>query len=94
MHNHTQDVKARYEIVGVTDKTISQFNTVFIEDVGHGHTRSVTNDAEAVVYELMNKYAFPPNIRIVYKDSDGRWDELLHDGDQFSGFGPYKGKLP
>lgn len=85
-----QNVRARYEIVGITDKTFKEKNIVFIEDVGHNYTMSVTNDAEAVVYELMNKYAFPLDIRIIYKDSDGQWDELLHDGDQFTGFKPYR----
>lgn len=79
MHRHTQDAKAEYVVVRVTDKSI------FIEDVGHTHKISVTNDAEAVVYKLVNEYG---DKRIVYKDSDGRWDELLHDGDQFTGFAP------
>lgn len=75
--NHT---RAQYDIVKETT------DTVFIEDVGHTHTMSVTNDAEAVVYNLFNQFG---NKRIIYKDSDGRWDELLHNEGQFTGFAPY-----
>jgi hypothetical protein len=84
MHRHTQDARARYEFINETAQGI-----IFIEDVGHNHTISVTNDAEAVVYEIVNKYG---DKRIVYKDSMGNWDELLHDGDQFTGFAPYARK--
>lgn len=83
----TQTVKAQYDIVRESP------DTIFIEDTGHGHTRSVTNDAEAVVYELFNRHKIGDK-RIVYKDSDGRWDELLHDGDQFTDFAPYRFPVP
>jgi len=46
---------------------------------------SVTNDAEAVVMELVDAY---PGKRIMYEDSDGQWDELVHDGNQFVDFRP------
>lgn len=79
---HRQAARAGYELVGISGQGI-----IFIEDIGHTHTLSVTNDAEAVVYELVNKYG---DKRIIYKDSNGDWDELLHDGDQFTGYAPYR----
>ncbi len=60
-------------------------NTVWIVDVGHNSGKSVTNDAENVVQQILNLYG---NRRIMYCDSDNRWDELLHDGNKFTGFGP------
>ena len=58
---------------------------VFIvdEDVG----MSVTNDAENVVLEVLTRY---PNHRIIYRDTTGRWDELVHDNEKFTGFAPYR----
>jgi hypothetical protein len=46
---------------------------------------SVTNDAEAVVAYVIHHYG--PR-RILYRDTDGRWDELRHDGEHFTGFFP------
>jgi hypothetical protein len=31
---------------------------------------------------------------IVYRDTEGRWDELLHTGIRFRGFAPYQGEVP
>jgi hypothetical protein len=45
---------------------------------------SVTNDAENVVAYVLERYLKKP--RILYKDTDGEWDELLHDGEKFTGF--------
>jgi hypothetical protein len=55
---------------------------------------SVTNDAERVVAELMaqtNK--FHTYYRIIYRDTDGNWDELCHDGAKFTGYRSWR-KLP
>jgi hypothetical protein len=65
-------------------------NTVFIRDLNRGRM-SVTNDAEAVVREV--NFSFPGK-RIVYQDSDGFWDELLHENGVFKGFDHYKGAKP
>lgn len=46
---------------------------------------SVTNDAEAVVAALEADY---PGWRFFYRDTDGAWDELQHDGSRFTGFAP------
>jgi hypothetical protein len=44
---------------------------------------SVTNDAEEVVRKVLQEFSG----QIVYRDTDGRWDELVHDGVKFTGFG-------
>ena len=41
-----------------------------------GGVRSVTNDAEGVVSHLHRRF---PGYRIIYRDSEGKWDELVHD---------------
>lgn len=46
---------------------------------------SVTNDAEGVCAELALHYM---GSRIFYRDSDGNWDELVHDCGAFTGFKP------
>jgi len=48
---------------------------VFIEDTKKG--MSLTNDAERVCQEVNKDY---PNCRIIYKDTIGRWDEIVYDG--------------
>lgn len=65
-------------------------NAVFIKDRNAG-AMSVTNDAEAVVAELLAEY---PRKRIIYLDTEGVWSELLHDDTKFMGFGPYEGWAP
>jgi hypothetical protein len=55
---------------------------VFLVDNDQG--MSVTNDAEAVVEEVLSQY---PVRRIFYRDTQGEWDELRHDGTQFMSFG-------
>jgi len=69
--------RASYIYVGSND------TTVYISDLNIG--MSVTNDAERVVEEIIPRFK---GKRIVYKDTDGRWDELVHDGHQFTGFAP------
>lgn len=56
---------------------------VWIVDNDDG--RSVTNDAERVVAELVARFG---NRRFFYRDTIGRWDELKHDGRAFVGFAP------
>ena len=61
--------RSRYEVVKVdTDRKI-----VWIVDLNVG--KSVTNDAEKVCEELNRQY---PLHRIIYRDSDKNWDELVH----------------
>lgn len=56
--------------------------TVYIKDLNKGGI-SVTNGAEVVVKTLFDRYG---NRRIIYRDSDGNWDELLHRRGEFLGF--------
>jgi hypothetical protein len=46
---------------------------------------SVTNDVEAVVEELVEKYG---NKRIFYMDTDSNIDEILHNDGVFVDFAP------
>jgi hypothetical protein len=77
--------RADYRVV----KTLAQ--TVFLVDENRGGT-SVTNDAEAVVAEVLEQY--DPTCRIVYRDTMGNWDELAHDGESFIDFLPWLGPVP
>jgi hypothetical protein len=47
---------------------------------------SVTNDAENVVADVLRQY---PDHRIIYRDTMGQWDELVHFNGKFTGFAPY-----
>lgn len=80
----TMSRHADFSIVRVTP------DIIFISDMNIGGI-SVTNDAEWVVKTLLEKFG---PLEIVYRDSDGQWDELLHDGANFLGFSPYKGEDP
>jgi hypothetical protein len=78
---------AEYEIVLETVKQ------VFIADMNRGG-KSVTNDAERVVETLLTQAPERKTKEIVYRDSQGQWDLLVHDGVKFIGFAPYKGRWP
>lgn len=65
---------------------------VWINDVGHDKgCPTVTNDAHAVVKSVLARW---PDHRVIYRDSDGRWDELKHDGQAFTDYAPYNGATP
>jgi len=49
---------------------------------------SITNDAEDVVQRVLTVL---PRSRIIYRDTNGNWDELLHKDGEFTGFGTYEG---
>ena len=69
------------------DCTIIDGNAYVIDrDIG----MSVTNDAEAVVYEVTAKC----DGRIIYRDTDGRWDELKKRGREFVCFAPIRPEDP
>ena len=42
-------------------------------------TLTITNDTEAVIHALRAEHGLDAE-RVFYRDTDGRWDELLHDG--------------
>ena len=57
---------------------------IYIRDIGR-NCRSVTNDAENVIERLLTEYGITRE-RVIYDDSDGRTDELLHANGKFTGF--------
>lgn len=61
--------------------------TIIIEDLDKGN-RSVTNDAEQVIADIVAEKGHLTGYRIFYRDSEGMWDELLVKDDQFAGFAP------
>lgn len=65
-------------------------DTVYIRDLNLGG-KSVTNDAEAVVKEVNFVH---PGKKIIYQDSDGCWDELVHVDGRFVCFDVYNGPKP
>jgi hypothetical protein len=60
------------------------FGAVFLVD-NCDDQMSVTNDAENVVHYVLSIY---PKRRIIYRDTDGNWDELVHNGIDFTNFAP------
>lgn len=67
--------------------TIAEF--LVIRDVGPWDEHlTVTNDAEAVVAELLRTGILMNGQRLLYYDSGGALDELLIVGGKFSGFAP------
>jgi hypothetical protein len=58
---------------------------IYIKDVGHTTSRSVTNDAEWVLVQLEDKYNLG-NRLVFYMDSDGQIDEIIHTGAHFISF--------
>jgi len=71
--------RARYQIV------IEGSASITIQDVGGHRDLTVTNDAEAVVKELIPRLA---GRRLFYYDSEGQMDELLVKDGRFAGFAP------
>lgn len=47
---------------------------------------SVTNDAENVIKYLYKFAGLKSDERVVYCDTQGRWDELMHQNGKFAGF--------
>lgn len=60
---------------------------VLVRDVGGNNgAMSVTNDAEDVVRFVLEHHNWDQDVRILYEDTDGTWDELQHDGTGFLSF--------
>jgi hypothetical protein len=60
---------------------------IYILDTGYTHTRTITNDPEFVIRELINKYALGDR-KIFYRDSEGTIDEIVHAGGRFLKYSP------
>jgi hypothetical protein len=81
--------RSKYVIV---EDDFLQAEPLVIKDIGRD-AKSVTNDAENVVADLIKQGHLPAGRRLLYYDSDGQLDELLIKDGQFVGFapGPRKG---
>ena len=75
--------RAIYRVVQVQMPALEREPFVWIVDECAEGRLSVTNDAEAVCHELHARF---PNHRIIYRDTEGKWDELLHRSGVFVGF--------
>jgi hypothetical protein len=75
-------MKPRSQYTATLERAESDCPIICVIDVGAA-CRSVTNDAEAVVAEVVERFG---DHRIVYRDSDGVWDELAHYGTKFDHF--------
>jgi hypothetical protein len=76
-----------YEVVRVDDARC----IVWIVDLDTLGARSVTNDAEAVVQALHAQYH---GFRVIYRDSMGNWDELVHAQGRFMDYRPARDMAP
>lgn len=60
-----------------------------LRDVGHdGPHPTITNDAEAVVAQLVAEGLVRAGTTLLYYDSQGELTRLVHDGTVFRGFAP------
>jgi hypothetical protein len=72
--------RARYTMRRIGD-------AVLLEDAA-GETRSVTNDAEGVIRDLVERGVRVDKCVIVYRDTMGIWDQLLTHNGEFATFHP------
>ena len=64
-------------------------DTIVIIDLDRGG-RSVTNDIEAVLATLDDQLGGLGDRPVIYRDSEGLWDGVLHSGAVFRGFRPLR----
>lgn len=62
-------------------------DVLIIRDLDRGG-RSVTNDADHVIMDLAKRGLLRDGMRVIYRDSTGEWDEMLHRGGLFSTISP------
>jgi len=75
------DNHAEYDVIRDTAEY------VFILDVGgNAGKRTVTNDADFIIQDLSDFIDNFQNKRVFYTDTDGRIDEMLHNGNHFTTF--------
>lgn len=77
--------RTTFDILARTD------DVIFITDKYKSGFVSVTNAAEEVVAKIAET---DRDRKIVYVDTGGRWDELVHDKGEFKGFGLHNGWVP
>ncbi len=67
----------------------SNADVLVIRDIGpHSTFKTVTNDVENVIAFLTENGQLNDGRQLLYYDSDGDRDELLHKGGKFVGFRP------
>jgi hypothetical protein len=66
-------------------EVILREEAVCVVDMHDGTSMSVTNDAERVVEDLAGR-GLLDNRRLIYKDTNGVWDEIQHKDGRFVGF--------
>jgi len=71
-------LKAQFDIIHIDQKVIA------IDDLYADKT--VTNDAENVI-KVLNKELGLEGRRVIYRDTMGYWDELIHEDGEFVCFG-------
>ena len=59
---------------------------IFIEDIGHHMGRSITSNVEYVIERLYIEHNVTHSTRVIYKDSDGSIDEIIHAAGRFKTF--------
>jgi len=72
-----------FSIYEVTD------DAIFISDNDDGVT--ITNNAKGVVFDIWKRYG---DRRVIYRDTMGNWDELVHIKGVFLHYAPYKEQIP
>lgn len=77
-------LKAACSVVLLTNTAV-----VLVDEDQVGYA-SVTNAAERVIEQLSARDALGTR-RVIYRDSTGRFDELCHNGQWFTGFAPLTG---
>ena len=77
-------IRSSYSVVKVDPAA----KVVWIVDEDLDGSKSVTNDAEKVCEELNRQY---PLHRIIYRDSDKNWDELVHLDGTFNHYAAARG---
>lgn len=66
----------------------TEVDAVVIHDLGGPNDMTVTNDAENVVKQVLKLPGVTASTTIVYYDSEGQPDLLVHDGERFLSFAP------
>lgn len=75
------ELRSDFLVVHVTESAV-----FLVDNAGvHRPVMSVTNDAEAVCAHVARHH---PGRRIFYRDTQGSWDELAHEGGRFTTFLP------
>lgn len=67
--------RADYDIT-LVNATVSPPIVYLVDLANESGTMSITNDAEEVLDEVLSEYS---NHRVVYKDTNGEYTEMLYD---------------